>query len=100
MTAIANPLDTTADVVRLPEPLARGTPRVLGLRRLLEEAIEAAVAILDAIDGDSDFENQCEDEGAQCDDEGIGLRPESVYFASNWPPGFDPRQPYGELPRP
>lgn len=40
------------------------------LRRQLEDAIEAALAALDALDGDPDLEPQCEDEGAQCDDEG------------------------------
>ncbi|OXE37424.1 MAG: hypothetical protein CGW95_01615 [Phenylobacterium zucineum] len=39
-------------------------------RRRLEAAIEAALEALDALDGDSDFEPQCEDEGAQCEDEG------------------------------
>lgn len=39
-------------------------------RRQLEEAIEAALAALDALDGDTDLEPQCEDEGAACEDEG------------------------------
>lgn len=39
-------------------------------RQLLEDAVERALAALDALDGDPDFELECEDEGAQCDDEG------------------------------
>lgn len=39
-------------------------------RRQLEDAVERALAALDALDGDPDFEDQCEDEGAQCEDEG------------------------------
>ena len=48
-------------------------------RRRLEEAldaalsvVEAAVALLDIMDGDADLEPACEDEGAQCEDEGAG----------------------------
>lgn len=40
------------------------------LRNQVSEAIERLVALIDAIDGDPDFEITCEDEGAQCDDEG------------------------------
>lgn len=39
-------------------------------RRRLEEAIEAAIAALDDMDGDADLEAQCEDEGGACEDEG------------------------------
>lgn len=39
-------------------------------RELVEAAIEALIALLDAIDGDTDREAVCEDEGAQCEDEG------------------------------
>lgn len=39
-------------------------------RLLLEALVEAAIAELDAMDGDADLEPQCEDEGAQCEDEG------------------------------
>jgi hypothetical protein len=45
--------------------------RAQRLRRELEAAVERALALLDAIDGDPDLEHQCEDEGAQCDDEGV-----------------------------
>jgi hypothetical protein len=48
----------------------RHTPA--GLRARLEAAVEAAIAALDALDGDPDLEAQCEDEGAQCEDEGEG----------------------------
>ena len=48
-------------------------------RRRLEEAldaalsvVEAAVSLLDVMDGDADLEPACEDEGAQCEDEGAG----------------------------
>jgi hypothetical protein len=41
------------------------------LRRDLEAAIEAAIVMLDALDGDPDLEHVCEDEGAACDDEGF-----------------------------
>ena len=48
-------------------------------RRRLEEAldaalsvVEAAVALLDVMDGETDLEPACEDEGAQCEDEGAG----------------------------
>lgn len=37
----------------------------------LESAVERAIALLDAWDGDPDAEPECEDEGAQCDDEGV-----------------------------
>jgi hypothetical protein len=36
----------------------------------LSDDVQAVIDILDELDGDSDFEDQCEDEGAQCDDEG------------------------------
>ncbi len=36
----------------------------------LELAVERAIAALDALDGDPDLEEQCEDEGAQCEGEG------------------------------
>lgn len=39
-------------------------------RRELEEAIEQAIAALEAFDGDPDFEHQSEDEGGECNDEG------------------------------
>jgi len=42
----------------------------LALRAALEDAIQAAIDALDALDGDTDLEPACEDEGAQCDDEG------------------------------
>lgn len=35
-----------------------------GRRKQLEDAVERALAALDALDGDPDFEEQCEDEGA------------------------------------
>jgi hypothetical protein len=38
-------------------------------RRQIEDEIERLITLLDALDGD--FEDQCEDEGAQCDDEGF-----------------------------
>lgn len=40
-------------------------------RAELERAVERALAALDALDGDPDFELTCEDEGAQCEDEGF-----------------------------
>ncbi|MFC5504237.1 hypothetical protein [Bosea massiliensis] len=40
------------------------------LRARASEAIERLIELLDAIDGDADFEFTSEDEGAQCDDEG------------------------------
>lgn len=49
---------------------ARQTAQMLSRRNALEDAVERALAALDALDGDPDFEAQCEDEGAQCDDEG------------------------------
>ena len=36
----------------------------------LEALIEAAIARLDDVDGDTDLEAVSEDEGAQCEDEG------------------------------
>jgi hypothetical protein len=44
--------------------------KLVRLRRRLEFAIEYALDALDLLDGDADFETECEDEGAQCDDEG------------------------------
>ncbi len=41
----------------------------LTTRAQLEAAVEAAIAALDALDGDPDLEEQCEDEGAQVDAE-------------------------------
>ncbi|UQV19068.1 hypothetical protein MU852_04175 [Brevundimonas albigilva] len=47
------------------------TGAIIDLRRVrLEAAIEAAIALLDQMDGDADREAVCEDEGGQCDDEG------------------------------
>jgi|LNFM01.1.fsa_nt_gb hypothetical protein len=40
------------------------------LRARASAAIERLIELLDAIDGDADFELMCEDEGGQCDDEG------------------------------
>ena len=47
-------------------------------RQLLEAALERLLSVaetiladLDDLDGDSDLEPACEDEGAQCDDEGM-----------------------------
>jgi hypothetical protein len=40
-------------------------------RLAIENEIERLIGLLDALDGDPDFEDQCEDEGAQCDDEGF-----------------------------
>jgi len=48
-----------------------------GMRERLEQTIEQLIALCDALDGDTDLEEQhdgeecCEDEGAQCDDEGV-----------------------------
>lgn len=43
-------------------------PPVLAARRKeLEAAVERALAALDALDGDPDFEMECEDEGAEHD---------------------------------
>ena len=48
-----------------------------GMRERLDATIEALIALADALDGDTDLEEQhdqeevCEDEGAQCDDEGV-----------------------------
>jgi hypothetical protein len=45
-------------------------------RRQIEDEIERLICVLDAMDGDADFEEPgdhepcCEDEGAQCDHEG------------------------------
>lgn len=50
--------------------LGRATNSASGLRRKLDAIAGAIVAFMDQLDGDSDLEEQCEDEGAQCDDEG------------------------------
>lgn len=50
--------------------LAIKRPALVIRRRELEDAVERALAALDALDGDPDFEEQAEDEGGQCDDEG------------------------------
>ena len=50
--------------------LATRPLRLASRRRQLEDAVERALAALDALDGDADLEAECEDEGAQCDDEG------------------------------
>lgn len=50
--------------------LGRSTNSVAGLRRRLDAIAGAIVAFMDQLDGDSDLEEQCEDEGAQCEDEG------------------------------
>lgn len=52
-------------LARLPTPETRDA-----LRARLEAAVEAAIAALDAFDGDPDYEDQCEDEGGECNDEG------------------------------
>jgi hypothetical protein len=40
------------------------------LRTRMERAVERLLSALDAMDGDTDLEPACEDEGAQCEDEG------------------------------
>lgn len=60
----------TAIVPDVTPALPVQSPRNRLLRANAEAAIERLIALLDAIDGDADFEEQCEDEGAQCDDEG------------------------------
>lgn len=40
------------------------------MRDCLHLVIEHALELLDAVDGDPDLEDACEDEGGQCDDEG------------------------------
>ena len=39
-------------------------------RKRVVDEIQYLIDFLDDLDGDPDFEIQCEDEGAQCDDEG------------------------------
>lgn len=59
-------------VARLPDgrlEIVRASPAIRN-RQMLEQAIEDAIAALDACDGDPDIEFQCEDEGAACEDEG------------------------------
>ena len=57
----------------------RMPPDAAKLRRQMQMAIESLLAALDAIDGDSDFEDgadaepACEDEGAACEDEGVDI---------------------------
>lgn len=41
------------------------------IRRRLGAVIEGLIAAADAIDGDADLEETCEDEGSQCEDEGV-----------------------------
>ncbi len=54
----------------------------------LEDLREKLIAKLDEIEGDPDFEDQCEDEGAQCEDEGeIDHGTVSTYFGD----GIDQR---------
>lgn len=57
--------------------LTQGSPltgksgsRLSDSRQALEAAVEAALSLLDAIDGDGDLEPECWDEGAACEDEG------------------------------
>lgn len=45
------------------------------LRRRIECAVEKLIAALDALDGDVDLEQQCEDEGAVTGDEEPWLNP-------------------------
>lgn len=56
---------------RAPSPTPTGAPTspLDVLRASLEAAIEKALQILDALDGDPDFEGQCEDEGFDSDSE-------------------------------
>lgn len=61
---------TALDLSHLPSPPNRRASAQT-LRRQLADAVERALALLDALDGDPDLEDQCEDEGAQCDDEGV-----------------------------
>lgn len=69
-------------------PSARSTRALLeqSLDRLLTAA-EAVVADLDALDGDPDFELECEDEGAQCEDEGFDSdrEPDHGHEQCAWP---------------
>lgn len=51
------------------------------LRQKLTRVIDKLLMALDAIDGDPDFELECEDEGAACEDEGwdSDREPEGAY---------------------
>ncbi|AZS20068.1 hypothetical protein [Caulobacter sp. FWC26] len=66
-------------------PVAR--PNQQSLRRRLEASIEAAIAALDALDGDSDLEDSFDQEAA-CEDDGFDAdsEPDDFYICA-WPDG-------------
>ncbi len=65
------------------------------VRHKLEQAVEAAIAALDAFDGDPDIESCCDDDENTGDDEhsngdGAGLEFDVVDFGDmNWPEQID-----------
>jgi hypothetical protein len=81
--------------------LVPSTPRegryVAALYRSLAQAIEDAIAALDAFDGDPDLELEPDlEDGA---DEEACNAASTVVVMVDLPPGFDPARPYAELPR-
>ena len=64
------------DLSTVPDMYAQGlegdrmAPTFTTVRRALSDEIDRLIYLLDMIDGDTDLEPQCEDEGAQCEDEG------------------------------
>lgn len=66
-------------------PVARQNQQ--SLRRRLEASIEAAIAALDALDGDPDLEDSFDREAA-CEDDGFDSDSEpDDFYACTWPDG-------------
>lgn len=66
-------------------------PAPLTTRARLEAAVEAAIAALDAIDGDPDLDAGCEDEGADTDSEPSLGSLEGGSGGTRWTAHYRPR---------
>lgn len=70
--------------VAAPRPVVSARQRA-NARKQLEEAVEAAIALLDSLDGDCDLEEECEDEGAALEDEGCVEEDYDPTIEDEWP---------------
>lgn len=84
LVAPGGPVSAAIRAMRADEPATDYT-RLLTLRRAIEDRIEADIALLDALDGDTDFEDSADTEPSLC---GVGVH----VFRGNLPASDDDRE--------